>query len=717
MPTPITHTHYRTCNLCEAMCGIAIEMKDERIVAIKGDNADPFSKGHICPKAIALQDVYADPDRLKTPMRRTADGWQAIGWDEAIDEVASNLRRIQAAHGNNAVGIYLGNPNVHNVGSMLFNASIIKALRSQNVFSATSVDQLPHQFVARHMFGHQFLLPIPDVARTDYFLILGANPLASNGSLMTGGGIERHLKAIKQRGGKIVLIDPRRSETAEIANEHVFIKPNSDVLLLLAMLNTIFAEGLAKPGRLAQFTQGLDGLAECVAAYTPQAVSVATGVAAEVIVRLAREFAAAPSAVCYGRVGLSMQRFGGLCQWLINALNIVTGNLDRAGGAMFTTPAIDSVDAPRAGKFGRWRSRVRGLPEFAGELPVAALAEEMLTVGEGQIRAMLTVAGNPVLSTPNGRQLDVAFAGLEFMVAIDIYINETTRHANIILPPTAGLECEHYDLIFHVLAIHNSAKYSPPLFAAGPDQRHDWQIYQALVQALSGRKPDVAEARSAATKQVTPAALLDLGLRYGPYGTAGLSLDKLKAEPHGVDLGPLQPRLPERLFTADQHIQLMPDLFVQDLARVQAVFKISAVSETSEGLKTSEVYDLMLIGRRELRSNNSWMHNSERLMRGKDRCTLLMHPTDAAARGLAAQQSVTVASRVGQVTLSLEISDEVMPGVVSMPHGWGHDRAGVRLRVAQRRAGVSINDLTDEVFLDDLTGNAAFSGVPVRVVG
>lgn len=691
------------------MCGIAIEMNDERIIAIKGDNADPFSKGHICPKAIALQDVYADPDRLKTPMRRTADGWQAIGWDEAIDEVASNLRRIQAAHGNNAVGIYLGNPNVHNVGSMLFNASIIKALRSQNVFSATSVDQLPHQFVARHMFGHQFLLPIPDVTRTDYFLILGANPLASNGSLMTAGGIERHLKAIKQRGGKIVLIDPRRSETAEIANEHVFIKPNSDVLLLLAMLNTIFAEGLAKPGRLAQFTHGLAGLAECVAAYTPQTVSAATGIAAEVIVRLAREFAAAPSAVCYGRVGLSMQRFGGLCQWLINALNIVTGNLDRAGGAMFTTPAIDSVDAPRAGKFGRWRSRVRGLPEFAGELPVAALAEEMLTAGEGQIRAMLTVAGNPVLSTPNGRQLDVAFAGLAFMVAIDIYINETTRHANIILPPTAGLECEHYDLIFHVLAIHNSAKYSPPLFAAGPDQRHDWQIYQALVQALSGRKPDAAEVRSAATKQVTPAALLDLGLRYGPYGAAGLSLDKLKAEPHGVDLGPLQPRLPERLFTADHHIQLMPDLFVQDLARVQAVFK------TSEVFKASEVYDLMLIGRRELRSNNSWMHNSDRLMRGKDRCTLLMHPTDAAARGLSAQQSVTVASRVGQVTLPLEISDEVMPGVVSMPHGWGHDRAGVRLRVAQRRAGVSINDLTDEVFLDDLTGNAAFSGVPVRV--
>jgi len=708
MTSKITHTHYRTCNLCEAMCGIAIEMTDERIVAIKGDSADPFSKGHICPKAIALQDVYADPDRLKTPMRRTVDGWQAIGWDEAIDEVASNLRRIQVAHGNNAVGIYLGNPNVHNVGSMLFNASIIKALRSQNVFSATSVDQLPHQFVARHMFGHQFLLPIPDVARTDYFLILGANPLASNGSLMTAGGIERHLKAIKQRGGKIVLIDPRRSETAEIANEHVFIKPNSDVLLLLAMLNTIFAEGLAKPGRLAQFTHGLDGLAECVSAYTPQAVSVATGIGAEVIVRLACEFAAAPSAVCYGRVGLSMQRFGGLCQWLINALNIVTGNLDRAGGAMFTTPAIDSVDAPRAGKFGRWRSRVRGLPEFAGELPVAALAEEMLTVGEGQIRAMLTVAGNPVLSTPNGRQLDVAFAGLEFMVAIDIYINETTRHANIILPPTAGLECEHYDLIFHILAIHNSAKYSLPLFVAGPDQRHDWQIYQALVQALSGRKPDVAEARAAA-KQVTPAALLDLGLRYGPYGAAGLSLDKLKAEPHGVDLGPLQPRLPERLFTIDQHIELVPDLFVQDLARVQAVFKPSEVFKTSEG------YDLMLIGRRELRSNNSWMHNSERLMRGKDRCTLLMHPTDAAVRALVAQQSVTVASRVGQVTLPLEISDEVMPGVVSMPHGWGHDRAGVRLRVAKRRAGVSINDLTDEVFLDDLTGNAAFSGVPVRV--
>ncbi|MCW1969035.1 MAG: molybdopterin-dependent oxidoreductase [Anaerolineae bacterium] len=709
-----THTHYRTCNLCEAMCGLAIDMHEQRIVAIRGDAADPFSKGHICPKATALQDVYADPDRLKTPMRRTVHGWQAIGWAEAINEVASKLRQTQAAHGNNAVGVYLGNPNVHNVGSMLFSASIIKALRSQNIFSATSVDQLPHQFVARHMFGHQFLLPIPDVERTDYFLILGANPMASNGSLMTAGGIERHLKGIKHRGGKIVLIDPRRSETADVANEHIFIKPNSDVLLLLAMLHTIFAEGLAKPDRLAEFCNGWDAVRASVAAYSPHVVSAATGIAAETILRLAREFAAAPRAVCYGRVGLSMQRFGGLCQWLINLLNIVTGNLDRAGGAMFTTPAIDMVDGARAGKFGRWRSRVRGLPEFAGELPVATLAEEILTAGDGQIRAMVTVAGNPVLSTPNGGQLDTALASLDFMVAIDIYINETTRHAHIILPPTAGLECEHYDIIFHVLAIHNSAKYSPPLFAAAPDQRHDWQIYQALVQALGGSPVD--EAMSSA-KSMTPAQLLDLGLRYGPYGASGLSLDKLKAEPHGVDLGPLQPRLPERLFTPDKRIQLAPDLFLNDLARVQAVFKISEVSEPSEASKTSEGYDLMLIGRRHLRSNNSWMHNSERLVRGKDRCTVLMHPHDAATRGLHPQQTVTIKSRVGQVSLPLEISDDVMLGVGSVPHGWGHDRAGTRLQVAQRQAGVSINDLTDEVFLDDLTGNAAFSGVQVSVTG
>ncbi|MFN8481919.1 MAG: molybdopterin-dependent oxidoreductase [Anaerolineae bacterium] len=698
-------THYRTCNLCEAMCGLEIALDGERIVAIRGDKADSFSQGHICPKATALQDIYADPDRLKTPLRRTASGWEAISWDEAFDDVAANLKRIQAAHGPHAVGVYLGNPNVHNLGSAMLSTTLTRSLRTQNVFTASTVDQAPHHFAARMMFGHTFLLPIPDVDRTDYFLILGANPLASNGSIMTAAGMERRLKAIQRRGGRVVVVDPRRTETAARADEHVFIRPGADVLFLLALVRTIFVEGLAKPGRLAEFTDGLAELRDLAAPYTPEAVADATGVAPETIVRLAREFAAAPSAVAYGRVGLSTQPFGGLCQWLVNALNIITGNLDRPGGAMFTTPALDIVDRHRAGKFGRWRSRVRGWPEFMGELPAAALAEEIETPGDGQIRALMTIAGNPVLSTPNGAWLDAALASLDYMVSIDIYLNETTRHAHIILPPTTGLETEHYDVIFHVLAVRNTAKYSPPLYDPAPDARHDWQIYRALAQRLATaeRPYDAANPMNAAP----PAMLLDFGLRTGPYGKEGLSLDSLKANPHGVDLGPLQPRLPDRLFTEDKRIHLAPEMVTADLGRVQATF-----FGQSDGARNG---DLLLIGRRDLRSNNSWMHNSQRLVRGKTRCTVIMHPQDAAGRGLADGQLVQVESRVGCITLPLAVSDEVMPGVVCIPHGWGHGRPGVGLRVASRHPGASYNDLSDADLLDELTGNAALNGVPVRV--
>ena len=698
-------THYRTCNLCEAMCGLEIALDGERITAIRGDQDDPFSQGHICPKAVALQDVYADPDRLRQPLRRTATGWETIGWDEALDEAAAGLKRVQAQYGPAAVGVYLGNPNVHNLGSALLGATLTRALRTPNVFTATSVDQLPHHFAARLMFGHQFLLPIPDVDRTDFFLILGANPLASNGSLMTAPGMDRRLKAVQARGGCVVVVDPRRTETAARADEYIPIRPSTDVLLLLALVRTVLDEGLARPGRLADFTTGLDDLWPLMADYTPEQVSPLTGIPAATITRLARAFATSPSAVAYGRIGLSTQRFGGLCQWLINVLNIITGNLDRPGGAMFTTPAFDPVDAPRAGKFGRWRSRVRGRPEFMGELPVATLAEEMATPGEGQIRALVTVAGNPVLSTPNGRQLDRALASLDFMLAIDIYLNETTRHAHLILPPTTGLETEHYDVFFHVLAVRNTAKYSPALYDPGPDARHDWQIYRGLAERLA--TPDRPYDAAHPLNQMPPAMLLDFGLRTGPYGKDGLSLEELRQHPHGLDLGPLQPRLPDRLFTPDKRIDLLPKPLVSDLARVQAAF--------FDGAAAADGFDLTLIGRRHLRSNNSWMHNSRRLVRGADRCTVLMHPADAAARGLADGQRVAVRSRVGCIELPLEVSAEVMPGVVSIPHGWGHDRRGVRLSIAEQHAGASLNDLTDETLLDELTGNAALSGVPVRV--
>ncbi|MFQ5708203.1 MAG: molybdopterin oxidoreductase family protein [bacterium] len=716
-------THFRTCNLCEAMCGLAIQLRGDRILAIEGDKDDPFSQGHVCPKAVALQDIYQDPDRVKQPVRRTGTGWQTVSWEDAFDEVAQKLTQIQKKYGNNAVGVYQGNPTVHNSGTLLFAPLFFRTLRTRNRFSATSVDQLPHHFASYFMFGHQLLLPVPDIDRTEFFLVLGANPLASNGSLMTAPGFANRLRQLRNRGGRLVVVDPRRSETAAKADEHHFIRPGSDVLLLLALLHTLFAENLTQPDRLEDFTDGLASIEKIVAAFPPEKAEGITGIDAATIRRLARDFSAAKSAVCYGRVGVSTQAFGVVCQWLVNVLNLVTGNLDRPGGAMFTAPAIDIVQQAakqgQTGHYARWCSRVRGVPEFGGELPVAVLAEEILTEGEGQIRALITSAGNPVLSTPNGAQLEQALAQLEFMVAIDIYVNETTRHADIILPPTCGLETDHYDLAFHLLAVRNTAKYSSTLFEPADGARHDWQIFHELrrrMQANGGANTVAARVKRKLLDRMTPERLLDIGLRFGAYGIwggrflsrDGLSLKKLKKQRHGVDLGSLRPCLPRRLFTPNQRIQLAPEVLVHDIERVKATFFAPAESHNSE-------FDLSLIGRRQLRSNNSWMHNSERLVKGKARCTLLMHPQDAAARNIQNEQIVQVESRVGKLDVEVEITDEVMPGVVSIPHGWGHHRPGLRLQTACKHAGVSINDLTDERLVDTLSGNAAFSGVPVRV--
>lgn len=716
-------THYRTCNLCEAMCGLEIKVEGKQILSIKGDKEDVFSHGHVCPKATALADVYADPDRLKFPVRRTEDGWEQIGWDEAFDEVVHNIQRIQAEHGRDAVGLYAGNPNVHNLGAMLYNAPFIRSLRTKNRFSASSVDQLPHQVAALLMFGHQQLWSVPDVDRTDYFLMLGANPLASNGSLMTAAGIGDRLKKLQSRGGKLVVIDPRRTETAVFANEHHFIKPSHDVLFLLAIVHTLIDEGLAKPGRLAEMSNGLGEIELLVAEFKPEMVADRVGITAETIRRLTREFAQAERAVCYGRMGVSTQQFGGVCQWLINLINVLTGNLDSVGGSMFTLPAIDIVGLTRVGQTGAFnyrQSRVRGLPAAGGEYPSATLADEILTPGVGQIRGMVTLAGNPVLSTPNGRRLEEAFSQLEFMVSIDIYINETTRHANIILPPTTGLETAHYDLIFHTLAVRNTAKYSPPLFEPEAGMKHDWQILKALRERLEGDReydPRSARGKLDFQRRLPPEKILDLGLRFGPYGAnnlakrkldgEGLKLHMLKTAVHGIDLGPLQPILKDRLCTKSGKIELLPEPFVADLVRVKTTLLNGSLGNNQ----------LMLIGRRHLRSNNSWMHNSQRLVKGKNRCTLLMNPQDTAVRDLSDGQLVKVCSRVGDVTISLQISEDVMPGVVSVPHGWGHDREGVRLQVAQAHAGVSVNDLTDERLIDQMTGNAAVNGVPVEVVG
>ncbi|HCL3819518.1 TPA: molybdopterin oxidoreductase family protein [Pseudomonas aeruginosa] len=694
--------HYRACHLCEAICGLAIETESDeggvpRIRSIKGDPQDSFSRGHVCPKAVALQDIQDDPDRLRQPLRRVGSEWQPIGWDEAFALVASRLGEIRERHGNDAVAVYQGNPSVHNYGLMTHSNYFLGLLKTRNRFSATSVDQLPHHLVSQQMYGHGLLIPIPDIDHTDFMLVLGGNPLASNGSIMTVPDVEKRLKALKARGGRLVVVDPRRSETAAIADRHLFIRPGQDAALLLGILNTLFEENLGRPTPLP--VDGLERVREAVAVFDAESMSVRCGVPAESIRQLARDFAAAERAVCYGRMGVSTQAFGTLCQWLVQLINLVTGNLDRVGGALCTSPALDLVASTSGGHFDRWRSRVSGLPEYGGELPVAALAEEILGEGEGQVRALVTVAGNPVLSTPNGRRLEQALDGLEFMLSIDLYINETTRYADLILPPTAPLEHDHYDTTFNVFAVRNVTRFNEAVLPRPEGALHDWEIFVGLARAFAARnglelKPTLE-----------PQQMIDLGLRAGAYGDRSehrLSLATLREHPHGIDLGPLRPNLAPRLKTAGQRIQAAPLLFVDDLQRFAA-----------QPLPASD--QLLLIGRRHVRSNNSWMHNYHRLVKGKPRHQLLMHPRDLEGRGLVDGQRVRVRSRVGSVEVEVAASSEMMPGVVSLPHGWGHARPGVQLAIARAQAGASANDLTDERHLDLLSGNAALNGLPVEV--
>ena len=699
-------THFRTCNLCEAMCGIVIKHDGDKVLSIKGDKDDPFSQGYICPKATALQDLHEDPDRLRQPVERTKDGWKEISWPDALDKVAVGIKFVQQKHGKNALGVYLGNPNVHNLGGMLTIKHLLGSIKTRSRFSATSIDQLPHHIVSMHLFGHMLRIPVPDINRTQYMLIIGGNPLASNGSIMTAPNMRQKLKDIKARDGKVVVIDPRRTETAEIASEHHFIRPATDVLLLLAMLNEIYAQGYADKGRLtnnraASLAPEIERIADFAKDYSAESVASITGIAAADIKRMVTEFCEAESAVCYGRMGVSVQAFGLLSQYLIMVMNIVTGRLDEAGGLMFPKPAVDVVNNSGPGYLGKRHSRVNNLPDFNGDYPVVAMADEMLVEGEGQLKGFMTVAGNPVLSTPNGEKLDTALANLDFMVSLDYFINETSRHAHIILPPVSPLERDHYDVTFNNFAVHNVAKYSKALFRKHKKAKHDWQIYLELAKRLDKKVSMATKVERLLISVLGPKFILDQGLRRGPY--KGLNLKKLKKNLHGVDLGSLKPMLPQALKHKDQKIHLNVDFYQADLDRVQAM------------MQDYDDTQILLIGRRHVRSNNSWLHNSQRLVKGKSRCTLMLHPETAEQHGIKDGQDVRVTSRVGSVVITAEVTDELMPGVVSIPHGFGHGRTGVKQKIAQAHAGVSVNDLTDDTLIDTLSGNAAVNGVPVQL--
>ena len=705
------HVAQRICPFCEACCGLEVHLDGERVVAVRGDAADPFSRGYICPKGVALKDLHDDPDRLRKPQLRRGDTFTEIGWDDAFAEIERGLAPFLQAGDRDAFAITLGNPVAHKAGLLLYAGRLARSLGTRNIFSASTLDQMPKQLACAAMFGHWLSIPVPDIARTDLLVVIGANPAASNGSLWTVPDFRGKARALRERGGRLVVIDPRRSETADLADYWLPIRPGGDVFLLLALANVLFADKAVRLRNTEGLVNGLEALAAAVAPYPPERVAARCGVPAEAIRALARDLAQAPRAALYGRIGTCTQSFGTLASWLVDAINILAGHFDRAGGAMFPlAPAFAANAQPAAPRkplaVGRHRARVSGAPEVYGELPITCLAEEIETPGKGQVRALFTVASNPVLSAPNGPRLAQALAGLDFMVSLDIYRNETTRFANVILPGRSPLEDAHFDVAFPQFAWRNAARWNPPLLPAKDGQPAEWQILLRLA-ALAGGWPAAALADALATDaagRAGPERLLADALAAGPY--AGLDMAALAAAPHGIDLGELQPRLPGALTTPSGRIELAPPAFIADLARVAAALEAPAA-------------ELVIVGRREVRSNNSWMHNLPVLAKGQgahaSRCTLRMHPTDAAARALAEGMSVRIASSVGAVTAPLEISDEMMPAVVSLPHGWGHDDPQARLTVAAAHPGANLNALLDDADRDPLSGNAVLSGVAVSV--
>ncbi|MFI1469829.1 molybdopterin oxidoreductase family protein [Streptomyces wuyuanensis] len=739
--TDATRTALRICPLCEATCGLTLTVErdgaGERVGAVRGDRADVFSEGFICPKGASFGELDSDPDRLRTPLVRDEHGeLREAGWGEAFDVVAARIRPLIEEHGPNAVGVVLGNPNVHTMAGGLYPPVLLSTLRTRSLFTASTLDQMPKHVSSGLLFGNAVAIPVPDLDRTDHLLLLGANPLESNGSLCTAPDFPGRLKALRRRGGRLTVVDPRRTRTARLADRHVAIRPGTDALLLAALVQVLFEEGLTDPGALADLVEGVDELRTATRDFTPEAVAPACDMDADVIRTIARELAAAPTAAVYGRIGSCTVEHGTLASWLVDVLNVLTGNLDRPGGVLFPLAAHDRAPRPatepaRPGKgfaLGRWASRVSGHPEAKGELPIAALAEEIETPGEGRIRAVITIAANPVLSAPDGERLDRALGGLDLMISVDPYLNETSRHADVVLPPPPPSRSGHYDFSFNALAVRNQVRYTPaaiPLEAGSPDE---CEIHARLILAVGGMhgaEPSavddmvisgslaraVADPRSPVHGQDPerlagllsgtsgPERRLDLMLRLGPYD---LTLDDLLAHPHGIDLGPLRPRLAQVLRTRSGRVELLPGPIAEDLPRLRQAL----------GRRDGR---LVLVGRRHLRSNNSWMHNVPALGGGSNRCTLQVHPDDAARLGLDDGAPARIKAAGGELEVPVEITDDMRQGVVSLPHGWGHDRPGTRMSVAAARPGVNVNQLLDGSLIDPLSGTAVLNGFPVEV--
>jgi anaerobic selenocysteine-containing dehydrogenase len=744
VPNSTEETHIRTCPLCEAMCGLRVSVSEGRVSQIRADEEDVWSKGYICPKGAALGALQHDPDRLRAPLIRDGDGFREASWSEAFAEVERLLRPVVEANGIGAVTAYIGNPTAHNFSLSRYVGAFVGMAGLPVIYSAGTVDQWPKNISSALMYGDMWSIPTPDIDRTDHLIILGANPSASQGSLLAAADLSHRLDAIRSRGGKVIVIDPRRTKTAERADEWIPIRPGTDAALMLAMVQVLFADGLVDLGKLAPRTLGVEEIESLSRDFTPEAVAETCQIPADTIRRLARDLAAAERAAVYGRIGTCNQEFGTLASWIVDALNVLTGNLDRPGGSMFANPIAWSMTSLRppdqleGWEFGRFTSRVRGAPEALGQFPVSCLAEEIATKGPGQIQALFTIAGNPVLSTPDSAKLDQALPELACMVSLDNYLNETTRHAHVILPGMGIFEQPHYDELLWRWAVRNAGNYSDAIFEPEHERPDEWEVLLTLTAILAGQPASEVDTalldtlyftglvatvaalpnspiagREAAeivaqTEGSGPLRLLDFAIRVGPHGEAyganagGLTLAAVKQEPHGIDMGPLEPRLDEVLTNASGMLDLAPEYITKDVPRLRR-----RLERRDDGL--------VLVSRRHLRSNNSWMHNLPPLMTGKDRCTLLVNPDDAARVGLRSGASARVTSKAGSLVVPVEISDEMMPGVVSLPHGWGHDRPGARLSVASQHAGVNSNLLAPGDMVDVLSGNAIVNGVPVEV--
>ncbi|GAA3774174.1 molybdopterin oxidoreductase family protein [Streptomyces chiangmaiensis] len=739
----MSRTALRICPLCEATCGLTLTVEGSRVTGARGDRDDVFSQGFICPKGASLGAADSDPDRLRTPLVRREGELHEATWEEAFDAVAAGLRPVVERYGPHAVGVVLGNPNVHTMAGALYPTVLLAGLRTHSLFTASTLDQIPKHVSSGLLYGDANAIPVPDLDRTDHLLLIGANPLESNGSLCTAPDFPGKLKSLRARGGTLTVIDPRRTRTARLADRHVAVRPGTDALLLAAMADVLFEEDLVDLGDLTPHVQGVEEVAAAVRDFTPEAAAGACGVEADTIRTLARELAAAPTAAVYGRIGSCTVPHGTLASWLVDVLNVLTGNLDRPGGALFPLSATDRTPRP-AGPghgfaLGRWHSRVSRHPEAKGELPISALAEEIDTAtGEGSpIRAVIAVAANPVLSAPDGDRLDKALGSLDFMVSVDPYLNETSRHAHVLLPPPPPSQAPHFDFAFNTLAVRNQVRYTRAPVPLGPGRMAETEILARLVLAatgMHGADPEavdamvvdqtlaraVTEANSPVhgrdprelagllTGDSGPERRLDMMLRLGPYGDGfgtrsdGLSLERLLAHPHGIDLGPLRSRLPRPLKTVSGKVELLPQPIADDLPRLK-----QALGERADGL--------VLVGRRHLRSNNSWLHNVPALTGGSNRCTLHIHPEDADRLGLVDGEPVRVKGAGGAVTAPVEVTDGIRRGVVSLPHGWGHDRPGTRMSHAALDPGVNVNQLLDGSLLDPLSGNAVLNGVPVEL--